>query len=377
MPPKDLKAEKRRVETLKKVAEDKTFGLKNKNKSKKVQQYVASTLKSAADSSRELAKAQKAQAEAKLAREEKKKAAEAVSALLEGVIVQPKLKPGQDPKSVLCEFFRHGKCKKGENCRYSHDWGVEVVRKGPKIDLFTDQRDDGMENWDQETLERAVAEKHGAEAGKPNKTKIICKFFLDAVEKRQYGWFWKCPNGEACIYRHALPPGYVLKSEMQQMLAEEKANQVDISDTLEAERQKVDAKTPITEAVFREWRRGKVEERRARLDKERAERLRAGRLTGKEIFESDGFVAEDDDAAGGGDDYQREIDWEAEERAVKEAAARALDEARGAISSLGLDDQEAEELFGGDDDDDDDEGDGDGVDGEDDGDGDGPSEQGA
>lgn len=83
--------------------------------------------------------------------------------------------------------------------------------------------------------------------------------------------------------------------------------QVDISDTLEAERQKVDAKTPITEAVFREWRRGKVEERRARLDKERAERLRAGRLTGKEIFESDGFVAEDDDAAGGGDDYQREI----------------------------------------------------------------------
>lgn len=80
------------------------------------------------------------QAEAKLAREEKKKAAEAVSALLEGVIVQPKLKPGQDPKSVLCEFFRHGKCKKGENCRYSHDWGVEVVRKGPKIDLFTDQR---------------------------------------------------------------------------------------------------------------------------------------------------------------------------------------------------------------------------------------------
>ena len=82
-----------------------------------------------------------------------------------------------------------------------------------------------MENWDQETLERAVAEKHGAEAGKPNKTKIICKFFLDAVEKRQYGWFWKCPNGEACIYRHALPPGYVLKSEMQQMLAEEKANQ--------------------------------------------------------------------------------------------------------------------------------------------------------
>lgn len=83
-----------------------------------------------------------------------------------------------------------------------------------------------MDGWDQETLERAIAQKHGAEAGKPNKTKIICKHFLDAVEKRVYGWFWKCPNGESCIYRHALPPGYILKSEMSQMLADEKANQV-------------------------------------------------------------------------------------------------------------------------------------------------------
>ena len=38
----------------------------------------------------------------------------------------------------------------------------------------------------------------------------ICKFFLDAVEKSKYGWFWQCPNGTACIYKHALPPGFVL-----------------------------------------------------------------------------------------------------------------------------------------------------------------------
>lgn len=57
-----------------------------------------------------------------------------------------------------------------------------------------------MEDWDQETLEKVVNEKHGAE--KPsNATNIICKFFLDAVEKRQYGWFWKCPNGADCKYR--------------------------------------------------------------------------------------------------------------------------------------------------------------------------------
>ncbi len=44
-----------------------------------------------------------------------------------------------------------------------------------------------MEDWDQETLEKVVAQKHGTE--KPsNATDIICKFFLDAVEKRLYGW---------------------------------------------------------------------------------------------------------------------------------------------------------------------------------------------
>ena len=44
-----------------------------------------------------------------------------------------------------------------------------------------------MEDWDQETLEKVVAQKHGTE--KPsNTTDIICKFFLDAVEKRLYGW---------------------------------------------------------------------------------------------------------------------------------------------------------------------------------------------
>ena len=50
----------------------------------------------------------------------------------------------------------------------------------------------------------------------------VCKFFLEAVEKKQYGWFWVCPNGgKDCHYRHALPPGYVLKSQMKALLEEE------------------------------------------------------------------------------------------------------------------------------------------------------------
>lgn len=91
---------------------------------------------------------------------------------------------------MLCEFFRHGQCTKGFKCKYSHDLAVE--RKSAKIDLFTDQRDikegeENMEDWDQETLERVIKEKHANE--KPsNATTIICKHFLDAVENKLYGW---------------------------------------------------------------------------------------------------------------------------------------------------------------------------------------------
>ena len=44
---------------------------------------------------------------------------------------------GVDPKSVVCEFFRHGKCTKGYKCKFSHDLNVE--RRGAKIDIFTER----------------------------------------------------------------------------------------------------------------------------------------------------------------------------------------------------------------------------------------------
>ena len=49
----------------------------------------------------------------------------------------------------------------------------------------------------------------------------VCKFFLEAVEKGLYGWFWNCPNGPKCIYRHALPPGFVLKKKQEKEVKEE------------------------------------------------------------------------------------------------------------------------------------------------------------
>ena len=56
---------------------------------------------------------------------------------------------------------------------------------------------------------------------------------MDAVEKKQYGWFWSCPNGgKECHYRHALPPGYILKSQMKALL-EEESDKIPIEEEIE------------------------------------------------------------------------------------------------------------------------------------------------
>ena len=56
---------------------------------------------------------------------------------------------------------------------------------------------------------------------------------MDAVEKSKYGWFWECPNGEKCIYRHALPVGYVLKRDKKK---DEKRTEISLVDLIETER---------------------------------------------------------------------------------------------------------------------------------------------
>lgn len=46
------------------------------------------------------------------------------------------------------------------------------------------------------------------------KSDIVCKFFMEAVEKNKYGWNWTCSNGgDACKYKHCLPPGYILNRD--------------------------------------------------------------------------------------------------------------------------------------------------------------------
>ena len=97
-----------------------------------------------------------------------------------------------DPKTIVCAFFKQGLCQKGKKCKYSHDLSLET--KSEIIDIYTDQRtqlfgvdgkteeDDTVENWNTEKLQEVVKiQESKYKNQKP--TEIVCRFFLDAVEK--------------------------------------------------------------------------------------------------------------------------------------------------------------------------------------------------
>lgn len=283
MPPKS-KAE---VAKKQKIVEDKTFGLKNKNKSKNVQKYVQSLHQSVQP------KPDPTKIAAKKKKDEEKEREKELNDLFKVAVSQPKVPPGVDPKSILCEFFKAGQCAKGFKCKFSHD--LNIQRKGEKISIYSDRRDgeDTMEDWDQEMLEKVVeSRKNEYNPNKP--TEIVCKHFLDAVEKKQYGFFWDCPNGgKECMYRHALPPGYILKSQMKALL-EEESEKISIEEDIENQRAKVATTTPMTTELFMEWKKKKLEQKEAGLALLRADRAKNDRMSGRELFLSDASLFVDD-----------------------------------------------------------------------------------
>ena len=94
---------------------------------------------------------------------------------------------------MLCEFFKHGCCSKtADKCKYSHQ--LDIAQRQQKRSVFEVPDEDSIEMWDQKKLEAVIARKHGQEVNSNNETTIVCKHFLDAVEKKLYGWFWHCPG---------------------------------------------------------------------------------------------------------------------------------------------------------------------------------------
>ncbi|OUM55155.1 hypothetical protein BVG19_g4645 [[Candida] boidinii] len=323
MPPKNnskkgkddqKKAEaKAKAKKAQKQAEDKTFGLRNKNKSKKVQQQINQLKGSVAENQRLEALAKRKAAEKKAAEEAKAEAAK----LLQSSLPPQKVPFGVDPKSVLCELFKRGICTKGAKCKFSHDLNID--RKTMKRDLYTDNREDEKEedtidNWDEEKLRSVIMSKHG---NPKTTTDIVCKFFIEAVENGKYGWFWVCPNGgDECKYKHSLPPGFVLKTKEQrrlEKLAADSKPKLTLEDFIETERGNLPKKnlTPITPITFAKWKKEHVLKRLN--DNKKDKRI----LTGKEIIMkkfSDKFYEEEEIS----NDKGTEIDMSAFKKEIED-----------------------------------------------------------
>lgn len=289
MPPKKAPAPSKKADQKKKekVIEDKTFGIKNKKgaKQQKFIQQVEKQVKTGGVNPRKLE-----DPNAKKLEKEKKLKEQKELALIFKPVQAQKIDKGTDPKSVVCAFFKQGQCTKGDRCKFSHDLSIE--RKAEKRSLYCDMRDDDdkemdtMDKWDEDKLKEVVEKKHGS--GNRPTTDIICKHFLDAVEKSKYGWFWECPSGQKCIYRHALPPGFVLKKDKKK---EEKKDDISLEDLIEKERANLGPnQTKITLITFSAWKERKLKEKIEQAVKEEEKKrndYKAGRqvgISGREIF---------------------------------------------------------------------------------------------
>lgn len=306
MKKKPVKAGKKEKE-IEKIVEDKTFGQKNKNKSKHVEQLKKTI------AGQERGGYEKLKNEI-FDEKKKKKAEEEEKKLMVDIFAKtaPKSQATAEDEKKICQLFKAGLCTKGKKCKFIHE-GKEPP-KSDKIDLFTDQRDqifaqDNINTWNQTKLEEAVNYNESKYVN-PAKTEKTCKHFLEAVEKKTYGWLWVCPNGYNCVFRHALPPDYVFK---QPVVIEEKKEEKDIVEIIDQEREKfLGVELPkVTEAQFKDW----VKLRRERIAKEREERIKEDKkhlghknksdLTGKELFNQKQELFKDDDEAV--DAYEREV----------------------------------------------------------------------
>lgn len=117
-----------------------------------------------------------------------------------------------------------------------------------------------------------------------------------------------CPNGgDKCMYRHTLPPGFVLKTREQR--AAEKAamdksaiHTLTLEDFLESERHKLTGTlTPVTPDTFAKWKKERMDKKAA---EEEARRRKED--TGRAMFEAGDYQLSDEDEEGDEDDEDDE-----------------------------------------------------------------------
>lgn len=143
-----------------------------------------------------------------------------------------------------------------------------------------------------------IANEKEAKRNAKCQSNIICKFFMDAVIKKIYGWKWECPNGDTCHYKHCLPKGFVIPTTKDQMQEEMGVEEyMDLEEQIDEERERVaKSGTQVNDATFKVWKE-KRDEIRAQQKKEE-EKKKKSALTGLQLFKNQANLFKDDDNAG-------------------------------------------------------------------------------
>jgi hypothetical protein len=141
-------------------------------------------------------------------------------------------------------------------------------------------------------------EQREAKRSKMPKTEIVCKFFLDAVQTRTYGYKWQCPNGDDCHYKHCLPKDYVIKTLSGKVQEEMTIDEYqDLEETIDAERERLAVGgTKINEKVFLEWKAKKAQNKLESNPKQKDELLKKLK-TGRQLFDINKEIYKDDENA--------------------------------------------------------------------------------
>ena len=269
--------------------------MKNKNKSKKIQKFLANQGGGGRDGM------SKNQEQDELYKEKKEK-----------------LKREQAAREMAL-LFKQAPKSKSEIAREKVAASVKRQAKSAKIDLYADPRKaekdaraaETSDEWDEAKLRQVIGTKAVGKDAKFTSTDIVCKHFLTAVEKGLYGWFWKCQDGASCKYKHNLPPGFVLKK--RKAYGEEDSDGEDdgpsLEEIIEESRAKLTGEgTPVTLETFMAWKKKKLEQKAAKVVEEKEEALKAKKLTkqerslgvglsGKDLFAFKPEMFQDDEGA--------------------------------------------------------------------------------
>lgn len=133
------------------------------------------------------------------------------------------------------------------------------------------------------------------------KTEIVCKYFLDAVKTKSYGYKWNCPNGDECHYRHCLPKDYVIKTLQSKVQEDMTIDEYqDMEEKIDEERVRLArGGTKLDENTFKAWKEKKLKEKEKELQtvggkKKNNMELLKKLKTGRQLFNDNNNVYNDD-----------------------------------------------------------------------------------